>query len=195
MGSDRALKCATVEREINMEKLGKIFVALGVFLFVFGVCNIAIGQDKATPQEIVAKVQEAANTLAKAAAAKSGEASLKQFSQKDSPWVWKDSYTFVLDCASNTMAAHPIKPELVGKDITSMKDTKGNSFFGQLCEATKRPPGVWVEYWWPKPGEKEGSRKVSYAMNARGTPYVVGAGIYDDKITIAELEKLTSSTK
>jgi hypothetical protein len=43
-----------------------------------------------------------------------------------------------------------------------------------------------------KPGEKEGSRKVSYLLSAKGTPYVVGAGIYDDKATIAELSKLTS---
>jgi cytochrome c len=83
----------------------------------------------------------------------------------------------------------------VGKDTTSIKDTKGTPFFGQLCEATKKPSGVWVEYWWSKPGEKEGSRKISYALNARGTPYVAAAGIYDDKATIADLEKLTNAAK
>lgn len=191
MNSEKALPRATVEREMQMSiKLGKIFVVLGLFLFVFGVFSVASGQGMATPQEIVAKVQEATNTLAKA-----GEASLKQFSQKDSAWVWKDSYTFVLDCSTNTMAAHPIKPELVGKDITAIKDTKGNSFFGQLCAANKTTSGVWVEYWWQKPGEKEGSRKISYALHAQGTPYVVAAGIYDDKITIAELQKLTNNMK
>ncbi len=176
-------------------KIDKTLVVLGVALFVFGVSHAAAGQEKATPQEIVNKVQDAANTLAKAATAKAGEASLTQFNQKESQWVWKDSYIFVVDCASNTMAAHPIKPELVGKDTSTIKDTKGNAFFGQLCEATKKPSGVWVEYWWPKPGAKEGSRKISYAVNARGTPYVAAAGIYDDKATIAELEKLTSPAK
>jgi len=53
----------------------------------------------------------------------------------------------------------------------------------------------WVEYWWPKPGEKEGSRKISYALKAGNTPYVVGAGIYDDKATIADLEKLSSGAR
>jgi hypothetical protein len=51
--------------------------------------------------------------------------------------------------------------------------------------------GVWIEYWWAKFGEKEGSRKVSYHLSATGTPYVVAAGIYDDQATIAELSKLT----
>jgi signal transduction histidine kinase len=175
---------------MNM-KLAKVFVVLGAVLFVLGTCSAAVGQQMATPHEVIAKVQEASHTLAKAATAQAGEASLKQFDQKESPWVWKDSYVFVLNCSTNTIAAHPIKPDLVGKDITAIKDTKGAAFFGQLCEATKRPSGVWIEYWWPKPGEKEGSRKVSYALNAHGTPYVVSAGIYDDKITIEELEKLT----
>ena len=89
--------------------------------------------------------------------------------------------------------AHPIKPELVGKDTLSIMDTRGKNVFPRdFCDAAKKPPGVWIEYWWAKPGEKEGSRKVSYLLSAKGTPYVVGAGIYDDKATIAELSKLTS---
>ena len=75
----------------------------------------------------------------------------------------------------------------------SLKDTKGKNVFPEgWCDAAKKPSGVWIEYWWPKPGEKEGSRKLSYNLGAKGTPYVVAAGIYDDKATIAELSKLTS---
>jgi hypothetical protein len=43
-----------------------------------------------------------------------------------------------------------------------------------------------------EPGEKEGSRKIAYGLSAKGTPYVVCAGVYDDKATIKELSKLTS---
>ena len=171
---------------------GKPFVVLGTMLLVFTLCTVAIGQDKATPQEIVDKVHQAADSLSKSAASPAGEASLTPFNQKESPWVWKDSYIFVLDCSKNTIAAHPIKAELVGKDTTKMADTKGRAFFGDLCAAKQKPTGAWVEYWWPKPGEKEGSRKIGYAQLAPGTPYVVAAGIYDDKVTIAELEKLTA---
>ena len=173
-------------------KSDKVFVVLGMILLVVALPSLAMGQEKATAQEIVNRVQQAADTLSKLATSPTGEASLTPFNQKDGPWVWKDTYIFVLDCSKNTMAAHPIKPELVGKDTTQMTDTKGNKFFGQLCAAKQTPSGAWVEYWWPKPGEKEGSRKISYALQARGTPYVVGAGIYDDRATIAELEKLTT---
>jgi cytochrome c len=179
---------ATVGKENNM-RYGKILVGLGVALLVLGIASTAVGQEKATAQDIVSKVQQAADTLGKSATSPAGEASLMQFNQKDSPWVFKDTYVFVLDCSKNTMAAHPIKPDLVGKDISQMTDTQGSKFFGQLCAATQKPSGVWVEYWWAKPGEKEGSRKISYARQAGNSPFVVAAGIYDDKATIAELEK------
>jgi signal transduction histidine kinase len=61
-----------------------------------------------------------------------------------------------------------------------------------MCAAARKPSGTWVEYSWAKPGEKEGSRKVSYLLGAKGTPFVAAAGIYDEKATIAELSKLSS---
>jgi signal transduction histidine kinase len=166
------------------------FVVLGVVISLLGFSTLSEGQEKAAAQEVVQKVQAAAKSLSQ-----SGEASLEQFDRKESPWVWKDSYVFVLDCAKGTIAAHPFRPDLIGRDDTELKGTKGAEFFPKLCEAAKTPAGVWVEYWWPKPGEKEGSRKVSYALRVSNTPYIVGAGIYDDKATITELQKLTSPDK
>ena len=48
-----------------------------------------------------------------------------------------------------------------------------------------------MEYNFPKPGETQAERKVSYLLAAQGTPYVVGAGIYDATATIEDLDKLT----
>ncbi len=167
-------------------KSSKILAAVAVALLNVALCTVAVGQDKATAQEVVAKVREAASTLSK-----TGD--LAPFNQKQGLWVWKDTYIFVEDCDKKVQVAHPIKPELVGKDFMSIKDTKGKNVFPEgFCDAAKKPSGVWFEYWWPKPGEKEGSRKLAYGLSAKGTPYVVAAGIYDDKATIAELSKLSS---
>jgi len=167
-------------------KSSKILAAVAVALLNVALCTVAVGQDKATAQEVVAKVREAASTLSK-----TGD--VAPFNQKQSPWVWKDTYIFVEDCDKKVQVAHPIKPELVGKDFMSIKDTKGKNVFPEgFCDAAKKPSGVWFEYWWPKPGEKEGSRKLAYGLSAKGTPYVVAAGIYDDKATIADLSKLSS---
>jgi hypothetical protein len=169
-------------------KIGKILVVVAAAFLVIALSGVAVGQDKATAQEVVAKVREAASTLSK-----TGD--LAQFNQKQGPWVWKDTYIFVQNCDKKVVAAHPIKPEQVGQDLASIKDPKGNAIYPDpvaLCSAAKKPSGTWKEYSWPKPGETEGSRKVSYYLSAKGTPYVVAAGVYDDTATIPDLSKLSS---
>ncbi len=173
----------------------KILIVLGAAVLVCGLLRAASGQEKATPEEIVSRVREAASSLAKSAAKQPAAAALAPFDQKQGPWVWKDTYVFVVDCGQAIIAAHPANPELIGKDATSLLDTQGHPFFWQVCDALKRPSGIWLQYWWPKPGQKEGSRKISYALRAGNTQYVVGAGIYDDKLTIPDLEKLTRPAK
>ncbi len=155
-------------------KSSKIFAGVTVALLNLALCTGAAGQDKATTQEVVAKVKEAASTLSK-----TGD--VAQFNQKPSPWVWKDTYIFVEDCDKKVMAAHPMHPELVGKDLASIKDTKGKSLYPDpesFCKRVKeKGRGIWTDYWWPKPGEKEGSRKLSYHLSAKGTPYLVSSGV------------------
>lgn len=166
----------------------KIFGALVAALLIVTLSGVAVAQDKATPKEVIGKVKEAASALSK-------KGDLAQFNQNPSQWVWKDSYIFVLDCDKMVMAAHPVRPDLRGLEMASVKDPKGNSTIPNpkaLCEAARKPSGTWKEYWWAKPGEKEGSRKISYYLGAKGTPYVAAAGIYDDKATIAELSKLSA---
>lgn len=169
-------------------KSSKIFAGAAVAVLNVALCTVAVGQDRATAQEVVAKVREAASTLAK-----TGD--LAQFNHKQGPWVWKDTYIFVLNCDKMTQAAHPLRPDLRGTEISSIKDPKGSAIFPkpkEVCEAARKPSGAWVEYSWAKPGEKEGSRKVSYLLGAKGTPYVVAAGVYDDKASVKELSKLSS---
>jgi cytochrome c len=172
-------------------KSSKIFAGVTVALINVALCTVAVGQDKATAQEVVAKVREAASTLSKAG-------DVAQFNQKQSPSVWKDTYVFVEDCDKKVVAANPMHPELVGKELTSIRDARsGKSIYPDpenFCKTVKEKPfGVWKEYWWPKPGQKEASRKLTYHLSANGTPYVVSAGIYDDKATIAELSKVSGA--
>jgi cytochrome c len=169
-------------------KSSKIFAGVAVTLASVALCAVAVGQAHASAQEVIAKVKEAAGTLSKTHDA-------AQFNQNPSPWVWKDTYIFVLDCDKLTNVSHPMRADIRGAEISSIKDPKGNSIFPDpkgMCAAARKPSGTWVEYSWAKTGEKEGSRKVSYLLGAKGTPYVAAAGIYDDKVSIAELSKLSS---
>ncbi len=81
-------------------KSSKIFALVAVALVSVALCTVAVGQDHATAQEVVAKVREAASTLSK-----TGD--VAQFNQKQSPWVWKDTYIFVFDCDKKLRVAYP----------------------------------------------------------------------------------------
>jgi cytochrome c len=163
-------------------------LALGFVLACVGTARAE--QDRATPQEVVQRVQQAAQDVAK-----SGEAGLATFSSKNATSVWKDSYTFVLSCEGGTAVtvAHPIRPELRGKptaQIVTFGPKSGEQIAADFCTAGRQPHGGWVEYNFPKPGETEAMRKVSYVLAAQGTPYVVGAGLYDEKAMIEDLDRL-----
>ena len=57
------------------------------------------------------------------------------------------------------------------------------------CEVGRQPNGGWIEYQWPKPGETEPSRKVSFSIAIPDTAYVVSGGIFNDDLSVAELNK------
>jgi len=143
-------------------------------------------QENATPEEVVQRVKEAAAYLAR-----TGEPGLEMFRSKDSSYVWKDSYVVVDSCELDQVIAHPIRPDTEGQPISTLTDFAGKIFGPELCEKIKQPQGGWVEYVWPKPGEEEPTRKITYSLKVEGTPYLVTAGIYEDAVTIEELERIS----
>ncbi|MDM8535234.1 cache domain-containing protein [Desulfobacterales bacterium HSG17] len=161
----------------------KITVFIAIFLLQAIVSN---AQEKATPQEVVQKVREASEFLSK-----TGDEGLKEFMDKNGRWVWKDTYIFIANCSAQSLAAHPIKPKFVGKKLgMGFKDVNGKLFFAEYCTIVESFGKGWVEYMWAKVGEKTPSRKITYVMQVPGTSYQAGAGIYNETISIEELNKL-----
>src|SRR2546426_7134339 len=121
------------KRRMHIMKNSKILVVLTVPFLIVALSSVAVGQEKATPQEVIAKVREAASTLSK-----TGD--LAQFNQKQGPWVWKDTYIFVEDCDKKVVAAHPFTPEQIGQDLGSIKNTSGKNIYpdpAALCDGAK----------------------------------------------------------
>lgn len=171
-----------------MPRIQKFALSLLASLFA-GVACAAPGDEAATANEVITKVWAAAKFLQDKGA--SGFASL---SSKDGPWVWKDSYVFAFDCRLDKMVAHPMRPDLVGRSIMQITDNNGKYVFKELCAAGAKPRGGWVEYMWTRPGAGRVSRKLSYAVTADiafSTGIQVAAGVYDDKLSLPELNKLT----
>jgi signal transduction histidine kinase len=154
----------------------------------------ALAADSATPEEVIAKVWAAAEYLAK-----EGKSGLATFDKADSEFVWKDSYVFVYNCADDVIAAHPVA-ESRGGTISALRGGDGGAFGVALCAAAEKPGGSWTEYQWRHPVEAttpndlaysgDYVRKVSYALSVVGAPYQVGAGIFNDSMSLEILNEM-----
>ncbi|HEY4743732.1 MAG TPA: methyl-accepting chemotaxis protein [Desulfuromonadaceae bacterium] len=93
----------------------------------------------------------------------------------------KKEYLWINDLHP-TMIMHPIKPELNGKDLSENKDPKGKLLFVEFAKVAREKGGGFVDYMWPKPGEKEPVPKISYVQLYQPWGWVLGSGIYVDDV-------------
>ena len=64
----------------------------------------------------------------------------------------------------------------------------------ERCYASGSDLDLIIETTTPGPGDVP-LRKISYVMSVAGQPYQLGAGIYDETVTLEELAALTADTK
>ena len=140
-------------------------------------------QDKASPQELVDKCNEACKLIEA-----KGEEAFKTINDKNGRFVWKDTYVFVINSEKLSISAHPINADLIGKELSGLKDSSGRYWFAEMVMVGTKDGEGWVQYEWPKVGAQEVSNKVTYVKKVPGTVYIVAAGVYD--YTKEEVEKL-----
>jgi len=80
------------------------------------------------------------------------------------------------------MVMHPIKPDLDGQDLLSLKDPTGKTFFGEMVAIAKREGFGFVSYMWPKPGVTDPVPKLSYVKEFKPWGWIIGTGVYVDDI-------------
>lgn len=167
-----------------MKKISTMIVMVCISL-VFAKFSFA---GEATPQEIVQKVEEAVKLIEE-----KGEEAFPTIRDPQGPFIWKDSYIFVYNM-DGMIVAHA-NPKLENKNLIGIKDVKGNMFAAEFVAIAKSETGKgWSEYWWPKLGEKEASRKISYIMKVPGKDYFAGAGVYSD-LSKEEVIKMTQQSQ
>ena len=88
-----------------------------------------------------------------------------------------DEYFWINDL-QDRMVMHPIRPEMDGKDLSQIKDSKGKRFFAEFVEVAKKKGDGFVEYYWPKPGSSEPVEKISYVKVLPEWGWIVGSGLY-----------------
>jgi methyl-accepting chemotaxis protein len=90
----------------------------------------------------------------------------------------ESGYYFVYEGTS--VVTVPTKPDLVGKDLSDVKDKNGVPYVQILAEAAKKGGGF-VSYVFDKPG-KGNEPKLAYSEPIPGTNYWIGTGVYIDNI-------------
>lgn len=137
---------------------------------------------KATPQMIVDKVKKAC-----ALVEKEGLKAFPKFQGNKSSYIFAGTYLWI-NGFDGVMLMHPMAPELKGRNHLELKDKNGKLFFAEMIKVCKEKGEGWVDFYWPKPGEKEPSPKVGYVHKAMcdGKEIVVGCGVYD--MTMAEVK-------
>lgn len=101
----------------------------------------------------------------------------------------KNEYFFISDMTP-TVVMHPIKPELNGKDASSIKDPNGFALFVGFADMVRKSGEGFVPYLWPKPGLSQPVEKLSYVKGFSQWEWVVGSGIYIDDLRAEQYQRL-----
>jgi signal transduction histidine kinase len=132
-------------------------------------------------RELVALVNDAAELVRT-----SGDAAFSELGVSGSRWRHEETYIFVLDPEGN-MLVHP-DPAMEGRNELDLKDISGKPVIRGLIGAVMTfadKTGGWYHYQWPVPGGLLPRWKSSYVRLAKapsGKSYVVGCGMYNDRM-------------
>lgn len=151
----------------------RFLIALAISTLVLFSSQASAG-DKATTEECVVKTHEAAAMINARGLAES----IKLIGDPKGPFVWKDSYVFLMDL-NGKMLAHPMQPELTHNEHVLLEtDATDKAIFVHFVNIARNPGQGWVDYMWPKPGKKSPSKKVTYVYRVPSKDLLVGAGVY-----------------
>lgn len=153
--------------------MNRCMALIAIVLFLL-VSVPAMADETATKQECVIKCHEAAALIN----SKGLEKAIQKIGNQNGPFVWKDSYVFLMNLEGK-MLAHPFKPELTKKEhCLLITDPTGKALFVHFVNTARNLGEGWVEYMWPKPGKTTPRKKITYIYRVPDTDLFVGAGVY-----------------
>lgn len=91
------------------------------------------------------------------------------------------NYYWINDLSA-TMIMHPIKPQLNGKDLSSLADPNGKYLFKEMVQVASREGSGYVDYQWAKPDVDIPVDKISYISLFKPWGWVIGTGVYVDDV-------------
>ncbi len=116
---------------------------------------------------------------ASAVVAKEGRAGFVKLREKTGPFVFMNTYVFVLT-PDGTELVNPAQPSLEGKCLIDLRDVKGMAVAREEIAVAEKHGTGWLECFWYRPGQNVPTRKLTYVRRVQfGTEtYIVGSGLY-----------------
>jgi len=125
-----------------------------------------------------------------------GELSLEQAQQLGRTGImsmrYEDNNYLWLASPGARIVAHPIKPELAGKDMSASKDANGKLHWQAMDQLAQKPEGGFVDYDQQLPNGKV-RPKISYIRRFQPWNWDVATGVYVDDVQ-AQIRALAWST-
>jgi signal transduction histidine kinase len=139
----------------------------------------AFAQDQPPSSPEAKRIEALVNKAAALVEAK-GKAAFSEFRQRGSEWWSGDVYVFAYS-HYGTVILNPAFPEREGQAYLGEEDKEGKAFHDELLNIAQTKGSGWIDYWVPKPGQTEPSRKWAYvkAVKAEGVA-LVGAAYYPE---------------
>jgi cytochrome c len=132
----------------------KVMISMLICLFAMASGYAA---QKATPEEAKKMVEQAVAYVK----ANGQEKALKEFSKPKGKFVKGEMYVFAYDLNA-VMMAHPVNPQLIGKDLVNEPDSKGKLFRKEIVELAKTKGSGLVDYTYLNPVTKQEEPKTTY---------------------------------
>ena len=87
---------------------------------------------------------------------------------------------------------NPASPKINGRNMADFKDAKGTYLYREIAAAGVAGSG-YIHYWWPRPGAKEASAKLSFVKRCSSWNWDLVAGDYIDDIQSTFIASLLKS--
>ncbi len=155
------------------------FVTIATFYLAFELTVSAVFNERQLTTKVLT---ESAHSLIENSYKRfqSGELSVEQAQEEAfdaiRPLRYGDNGYFFVSRRNGTMAMHPIKPSLEGKDLRATRDPNGVPMFQRFIEVTASGNSGFVTYQWPKNTGGEPVNKTSFAKGFAPWDLYVGTG-------------------
>jgi methyl-accepting chemotaxis protein len=183
----KMMKSKLMFKTLAVNALATIPIVLAIVYFVFPKFETNYYQNR--KEKIKATVESVSNLLEvynKKIENKEldEDTAKKEVSKLISKLRYNNSEYFWIHNVDLKMIMHPVKPELDGKDLSEMKDPNGKKLFVEMVDVVKKNGEGFVEYKWPKPGQKEPQEKFSFVSLYKPWGWIIGNGVYVDDVKL-----------